>query len=133
MKDAYASLYTAIKEQEEYYLKQKSLLIADTYKQNAVRKVNDMILTDKGVFSTSPQDTIMAMKKPESLLGGNAKVTVNVNDYVGVNANVRQEGAEIYIDILSQKIAGDYAKGTNGWASAVQYQKQSSAGMSFSR
>lgn len=133
LKDAYASLYTAIKEQEEYYLKQKSLLIADTYKQNAVKKVNDMILTDKGVFSTSPKDTIMAMKKPESLLGGNANVTVNVNDYVGVNANVRQEGTEIYIDILSQKIASDYATGNNGWASAVQYQKQSSAGMAFSR
>ena len=128
------ALYSAMKEQEEYYLKQKSLLISDTYKQNAVKKVNDMILTDKGVFSTSPKDTIMAMKKPESLLGGGkTEVNVQVIDNVGVNANVRQEGNNILIELISQKIANDYADGSNGWASAIAVQQQSSTGLSISR
>lgn len=130
---AMEALYNAMKEQEEYYLKQKSLLISDTYKQNAVKKVNDMILTDKGVFSTSPKDTIMAMKKPESLLGGKTEVNVQVIDNVGVNANVRQEGNNILIELISQKIANDYADGSNGWASAIAVQQQSSTGLSISR
>ena len=131
--DGLNALYSAMKEQEEYYLKQKSLLISDTYKQNAVKKVNDMILTDKGVFSTSPKDTIMAMKKPESLLGGKTEVNVQVVDNVGVNANVRQEGNNILIELISQKIANDYADGSNGWASAIAVQQQSSTGLSISR
>ena len=131
LNDAYGALYEAMKEQEQYYLKQKSLLIADTYKQNAITKVNDMILTDKGVFSTDPKDTIMAMKNPQSLIGG-TNVSVQVIDNVGVNTNVRQQGNDIVIELISQKIASDYADGRNGWDSAIQMQQQSSEGRSLS-
>ena len=131
---AMEALYNAMKENEEYYLKQKLQLNAESYKQNVVRQVNDMILTDKGVFSTSPKDTIMAMKNPESLLGGGTtQVNVQVIDNVGVNGNIRQEGNNIFIELLSQKIASDYADGSNGWATAVAVQQQSSVGRSFSR
>ena len=133
LNEQYQALYDAMKEQEEYYLKTKTELLANSYKENTVRKVNDMILTDKGVFSTSPQDTIMAMKKPESLLGGgNTEVNVQVIDNVGVNGNIRQEGNNIVIELLSQKIASDYANGSNGWQSAIEAQQQSSLGRSFS-
>ena len=132
LNEQYQALYDAMKEQEEYYLKTKTELLANSYKENTVRKVNDMILTDKGVFSTSPQDTIMAMKHPESLLGGKTEVNVQVIDNVGVNGNIRQEGNNILIELISQKIAGDYADGSNGWDVAVQAQQQSSFGRSFS-
>ena len=51
----------------------------------------------------------------------------------GVNANVRQEGNNILIELISQKIANDYADGSNGWASAIAVQQQSSIGLSVSR
>ena len=131
--ESYEKLGEAIKEQQEYYLKRKQELNADTYKEGVVRKVNDMILTDKGVFSTSPQDTIMAMKKPESLLGaGNTNINVKVIDNVGVNTNVRQEGNNLLIELLSQKVAVDYSDGSNGWGGAVQRQHQTSGGRSLS-
>lgn len=131
--ESYKKLGEAIKEQQEYYLKRKQELNADTYKEGVVRKVNDMILTDKGVFSTSPQDTIMAMKKPESLLGaGKTNINVKVIDNVGVNTNVRQEGNNLLIELLSQKVAVDYSDGSNGWGGAVQRQHQTSGGRSLS-
>lgn len=131
--ESYEKLCEAIKEQQEYYLKRKQELNSDTYKEGVVRKVNDMILTDKGVFSTSPQDTIMAMKKPESLLGaGNTNINVKVIDNVGVNTNVRQEGNNLLIELLSQKVAVDYSDGSNGWGGAVQRQHQTSGGRSLS-
>ena len=73
-------------------------------------------------------------KKTESLLGGGkTEVNVQVIDNVGVNANVRQEGNNILIELISQKIANDYADGSNGWASAIAVQQQSSTGLSISR
>ena len=72
-------------------------------------------------------------KKTESLLGGGkTEVNVQVIDNVGVNANVRQEGNNILIELISQKIASDYANGQNGWSDAVAMQRQYSGGRNIS-
>ena len=123
--DSYKRLAEAIKEQEEYYIKKKAELnmigLADK-----VTKVNDMILTPHGTFSTSPQDTIIATKNPQGLGGGvvnnikvinNAGVDVNVRENKGTNMN------EILVTI-SKKIASDVAGGLNGWDGAFAMQRQ---------
>lgn len=125
LNDEYAALYDAIKEQEEYYLTKKNELNADTYK-SGIKKVNDMILTDKGVFSTDPKDTIMAMKRPGDLLGGgNVYVTVNNNAGVEVETQekVNTNGMKELIVNISRSVAADYASGANGWDSAYGSQQ----------
>ena len=87
-----------------------------------ITPVNDMILTDKGVFSTDPRDTIMAMKNPASLMGGN--VVVNVNNTMADSANVdvqeqtNEEGLKELVVTISKKVASDFATGRNGWDNA---------------
>ena len=122
---SYEALLKAIKDQEEYYIRKKAELnmlgLADK-----VTKVNDMILTDKGVFSTSPQDTIMAMKNPSSLGGGvvnNIKVINNAGAQVDVQERKGNGMNEILVTI-SKKIASDVANGFNGWDSAFAMQRQ---------
>lgn len=122
---SYENLLKAIKEQEEYYIRKKAelnMLALD----DKVTKVNDMILTPNGTFSTSPQDTIIATKNPQGLGGGvvnnikvinNAGVDVNVKENKGANMN------EILVTI-SKKIASDVANGFNGWDGAFAMQKQ---------
>lgn len=124
----YEKLKAAIKEQEEYYLKKKTDLNAQTEINNLTR-VNDMILTPNGNFSTHPDDYLIATKTPHSLGGGvtvNVKVENTVSD--SVNANVSQttnaKGEQELIVMISKKIAVDVANGANGWDSAFGARNQ---------
>ena len=103
-----------MKEQEAYYLQKKMEINASTYKEN-ITKVNDMILTPKGTFSTSPQDTILAMKHPEDLARSSAPIINIYNESnATVTAETRADGG-VDIHVLSQAIASDFATGSNGW------------------
>lgn len=124
----YEKLKSAIKDQEEYYLKKKTDLNAQT-EINNLTKVNDMILTPNGNFSTHPDDYLIATKNPHSLGGGvivNVKIENTVSD--SVNANVSQttnaKGEQELIVMISKKIAGDVANGANGWDSALNARSQ---------
>jgi hypothetical protein len=89
LNEQYASLMESIQKQEEYYLKKRRELNADWAIDSL--GVNDMILTPHGNFSTSPQDTIIAMKHPETLTSGRGNnVCVIVNNYAN-NTNVERE------------------------------------------
>lgn len=95
LKDSLANLLEQARNDAEYYettLRNKSAIAAnDSVSNMTVTKVNDMILTDKGVFSTDPKDTIMAMKDPASLTSSTS-VTPNISftlvNESGQNLNV---------------------------------------------
>lgn len=127
--DAYKALYSAIKEQEEYYLTKKAQVNADTY-SGKITGVNDMILTPHGTFSTSPQDTLIAMKRPEMLMSGGVSggVSVTINNYSNSEVQTRQDDYGNLIVDISKKIAEDYANGDNGWARAYSTQQSTVAG-----
>ena len=127
--DAYKALYSAIKEQEEYYLTKKAQVNADTY-SGKITGVNDMILTPHGTFSTSPQDTLIAMKRPEMLMSGGVSggVSVTINNYSSSEVQTRQDDYGNLIVDISKKIAEDYANGDNGWARAYSTQQSTVAG-----
>lgn len=132
LKDEYSALYDAMKEQEEYYLNKKNEINAEQYKINAT-PVNDMILTDKGVFSTDPKDTIMAMKRPGDLLGGGSShVYVTVNNYAGVDVTTEErttDGGDTELIVnISRAVASDFASGANGWDSAYESQQSRISG-----
>lgn len=137
LNEQYKSLSQAIEQQEEYYLKRKAGINSDNFIEGMLgaTRVNDMILTDKGVFSTSPQDTIMAMKHPESL-GGATVVQPIINNYAGdeveVTSRRNPNGIEEMIINISRKVAGDYAEGTNGWDSAYMAKQMRLNGRSMS-
>lgn len=117
----YQSLLKAMQDQEEWYLKEKSKLNSDQYKIN-YNKVNDMILTPQGNFSTHPDDYIIATKNPSGL-GGN----VVINDYAGVNVATDNMNGNLYVT-LSKRIADDVANGANGWDNALVQQSVRMAG-----
>lgn len=129
LKEGYSALYSAIKEQEEYYLTKKAQINADTY-SGKITGVNDMILTPHGTFSTSPHDTLIAMKKPEMLMsgGGSAGVSVTINNYSNAEVQARQDDYGNIIVDISKKIAEDFANGNNGWARAYSTQQSTVAG-----
>lgn len=121
LNEEYKKLQDSIREQEEYYIKKKSELNAWSLENYAnTTKVNDMILTPHGNFSTHPNDTIIATKDPAGLGGGDLKVTIN--DYSGSNVNVEQrrsaDGMKELLINISRKIASDVADGVNGWDGA---------------
>ena len=127
--DSYKKLQEAIKEQEEYYIRKKAELnMLDI--TDKVTKVNDMILTPHGTFSTSPQDTIIATKNPQGL-GGGVVNNIKVINNAGVDVNVRENKGSNMNEILvtiSKKIASDVAGGYNGWDSAFALQQQRVSG-----
>ena len=125
-------------EAEEYYLKEKmhqnatwAIEAQGLYGGGAVTNVNDMILTPHGNFSTAPDDYILAMKDPTSLMGdrdvGSGYVQVkfivnnNASDLVDAQASEQtgDDGTKELIVTISRAIAGDYASGRNGWDSAI--------------
>lgn len=136
-KDGNESLLKAMKEQEEWYLREKTALgagtRADTY------KVNDMILTPEGRFSTAPDDYIIATKNPSSL-GKNNGVVVNfkventVSDQVEAKVQrvTNDDGTDNFIVRISRRIAQDVADGANGWDSAMNARNQRIAGRRLS-
>jgi len=128
------SLSSAMYEQELIYLTMKKRLNADTYASD-VTNVHDMILTPQGKFRTDPDDTIFAMKHPETLAtsrSANVSVTVNntMSDKADVQISKQQDanGLERLIVQISQKVASDYANGSNGWDNAQAYNQLRQAG-----
>jgi len=128
------ALREAIEESEETYIRMKRQLNADTYASD-VTGVHDMILTPQGKFSTDPDDYIIASKNPAMLNGGgNANVSIVVNNTMSDKANVSvtqdkdSNGNERLILQISQKVASDYASGSNGWDNAIQYRHMQTAG-----
>lgn len=146
LNQAYKSLKQAIEEQEEYYLKKRREVNADYYNgilenttYQSPNKVNDMILTPQGVFNTHPEDTIIAMKHPENMIGNNAtspiiKMSVNIQNNASdvVTANVEEtqdeDGLPQLIVQISRQVAGDYASGNNGWDGAYSAREQRTQG-----
>ncbi len=125
-------------EAEEYYLTEKrhqnatwAIEAQGLYGGGAVTNVNDMILTPHGNFSTAPDDYILAMKDPTSLMGAGGsgggyvqvKLVVNNNasDLVDTSAEEQtgDDGTGELIVTISRVVAGDYASGKNGWDSAI--------------
>lgn len=133
-KEAYDSLLGAMKENEEWYIRQKTALNANTRKEG-YQSVNDMILTPQGQFSTHPDDYIIATKNPQSL-GGGAVVNVNIQNNasdVEVKATpVTRNGMQEIMIQISKKIAEDVANGANGWDSALSRQSVRQMGRSLS-
>ena len=126
--DSYKDLIKAIKEQEEYYIRKKAelnMLALD----DKVTKVNDMILSPHGAFSTNPNDTIIATKNPQGL--GGVTNNIKVINNAGVNVDVRENkgnGLNEIIVNISRKIASDVAEGLNGWDGAMALQQQRISG-----
>ena len=108
-------LQSEIDKQQKYYKEEKLNINA----QNKYR-VNDMILTPRGVFSTHPKDTIIATKNPQDLVSnGSVNVVINNTQARDVNVSTRQDNYGKLIIDISRKIASDYANGSNGWDNAV--------------
>lgn len=138
----YMSLLQAIQANEDYYLERKTKLSAQAYLESApVKKVNDMVITPSGRFSTDPNDYIFAMKDPsilnQNMNNNTGNVVVNmpveVKNEMGKDAeiNVAREndnGMDKLVIKISRKIANDMATGANGWDSAYSTQQQRLAG-----
>jgi len=96
LNDQYAKLYSALKEQEEYYLQQRRHLNAEWAIENYQTKtVNDMILSPHGVFRTDPEDYIIATKHPENLgnSGGSAPVYITVINNANASVTAQESTA----------------------------------------
>lgn len=129
---AYKDLLSAMKDMEEYYDERKAKLRGEQSKVNAT-SVNDMILTPHGNFSTAPDDYIIATKNPSALGqsngGGNVVMNVKINNSVSdkvtatATQSVDENGFTQLLVNISQKVASDFAKGSNGWDSAVSYRQ----------
>lgn len=141
LNDQYKSLYSAMKEQEEYYLKKRREIASTGINEGAgLTQVNDMILTPQGNFSTSPKDYLIATKNPGSLFegSGETKISVVINNSMGDSANVTTqsrvgpEGQQELVVAISKKIAQDYANGSNGWDGAIDYNSARRQGRNLS-
>lgn len=96
LRDNLKELLAQARNDAEYYeteLSSRKALAANTALTST--KVNDMIITPQGNFSTAPDDYIMAMKKPDSLAGNNG-VSVNFNliDQSGEHLNITDQSVE---------------------------------------
>ena len=124
----YQSLSLAIDEQNQYYLRQKQLVNAQAYDRLLGQPVNDLIISPNGTFSTHPEDTIFAMKHPESLAyGGGMSMNVKIYNERGGDTDVsvtQGKNENEMIVRISKKVAGDYALGVNGWDGAEAYRER---------
>lgn len=128
---------STIKDQISYYYEMKRAMdsafineqIESGIMNGKVTRMNDGIITPKGLFSTAPDDYIMAMKHPEDLVRGGSVVNMNVvikntvSDVVqaDVQQTTDENGEQQLFVTISKKIAGDVAMGANGWDSALDY------------
>ena len=128
---AYEDLIKSVREQEEYYIRKKAELNMYAL-DDKVTKVNDMILTPNGRFSTNPNDTIIATKNPQGLGGGKVVNNIKVINNAGVDVQTSQrkngDGMNEMLITISRKIASDVAGGYNGWDSAFAMQQQRISG-----
>lgn len=127
LNEQYRSLTDNLKSYEEYYLQKRRQLDAQN-EINKITGVNDMIISPHGNFSTHPDDYIMAMKNPSSLMGNggiNVVVKNEVGEYATASARVinNNGNAELFVQI-SKKIASDVASGSNGWDGAMTAREQ---------
>jgi len=79
LRDNLADLLKQARDDAKYYeetLANKSAIATNQNVSDSVTRVNDMIITPSGQFSTAPDDYILAMKKPQALASGG---TPNVN------------------------------------------------------
>ena len=124
LNEQFEDLIEAQRNAEEYYLEQRRKLNANAYIGDLTR-VNDMILTPQGNFSTSPKDYLIATKDPASLSGGMV-LNVQIKNELGDSANVsvqqkqNNDGTNEMFILFSKKIASDFANGYNGWDNAYK-------------
>lgn len=134
----YESLASSMKELEEYYRSERTSinskfenwLVEHGQTKASDTKVDDMIITPQGNFSTHPDDYIAAFKNPDTLSGDRSsgttvKMSVVIKNEYGSSAEVSTstetdtDGVEKLFIVFSKKTAADYAEGKNGWDNAV--------------
>lgn len=128
LRDNLANLLKQAKDDAEYY--ETNLRAKEAFQTNEsisatkVTKTNDMILSPQGVFSTHPDDYIMAMKDPASLksTGGASPINLTIINESGVPLGVtrtesreRDDGSvdlQVMINsvVQSSMLRGDYDK-----------------------
>ena len=89
LKDNLADLIQQARNDAQYY--ESTLRSKTSYQNNeaiSIQKVNDMILTPDGAFSTSPQDYLIATKKPHELVGGSPTVNFSIVNSSGTPLTV---------------------------------------------
>jgi len=134
LNEAYKTLLSAMKEQEEYYLQKKQEINAEKYGASigSVTSVNDMILTPHGNFSTAPDDYIIATKNPSNLgksESSNLKLNVKIENTVSNIAEVEtrtetdEEGNEQLVVSIIQRVANAIATGMEGMDNALNYRE----------
>ena len=90
--------------------------------------LHDMILTPQGKFSTDPDDYIIATKNPSGLNNGGGKGDIIINNYSNAQVEAKQDDMGNTVIMISQKVAMDYANGSNGWESAIMARQARGAG-----
>lgn len=123
---SYQDLLKSIREQEEYYIRKKAELNMFAL-DDKVTKVNDMILTPNGRFSTHPDDYLIATKNPQGLGSGKVVNNIKIINNAGVEVQTSQRqnnGINEMMITISRKIASDVAEGVNGWDNAFAIQQQ---------
>lgn len=128
LKDNMAELLQQARNDAEYYEKElKNKKAISTNMTYTTEKVNDMILTPQGQFSTAPDDYIFAMKHPEDLMRGSAPV-INfsvVNNSSSVETRTEQrnnsDGSVDFVTIIDDVVQQGIAQGRyNDAFSAMQ-------------
>lgn len=130
IKQSYQDLLKSIREQEEYYIRKKAELNMFAL-DDKVTKVNDMILTPNGRFSTHPDDYLIATKNPQGLGSGKVINNIKIINNAGVEVQTSQRqnnGINEMMITISRKIASDVAEGVNGWDNAFAIQQQRVSG-----
>lgn len=128
LKDNMAELLQQARNDAEYYEKElKNKKAISTNMTYTTEKVNDMILTPQGQFSTAPDDYIFAMKHPEDLMRGSVPV-INfsvVNNSSSVETRTEQrnnsDGSVDFVTIIDDVVQQGIAQGRyNDAFSAMQ-------------
>ena len=123
-----ADLLAQARNDAEYYEKElRNKKAISTNMAYTTQKVNDMILTPQGQFSTAPDDYIFAMKHPEDLTRGSAPVinfsVVNNSSSVETRSEQRRnnDGSIDFITVIDDVVQQGIAQGRyNDAFSAMQ-------------
>lgn len=118
LKDNMAELLQQARNDAEYYEKElKNKKAISTNMTYSTTKVNDMILTPQGQFSTAPDDFIFAMKHPEDLSKGSAPVinfnVVNNSSTVETRTEQRRnsDGSFDFVTVIDDVVSRGIAQG----------------------